>query len=191
MNQFRRSSGEEAIDPQTALQAAKQIIGKAEAEGKKAAVAGGMAMQIFGFTRATKDVDVVASDSLALKSLRPLEFGGHIYSVRVGEKDIEVDWIVRSDDKRLVYEAALDNAEMTEHGFPVITPEWMVILKYLAGRGKDHIDLMWLLQQPELVAREKVIAIIESLMGSMAFWAKQDMESVFMEADFRKQKEKS
>jgi hypothetical protein len=189
MNQFRRSSGEEAIDPQVALQAAGQVIGKAEAEGKRAAVAGGLAMQIFGFTRATKDVDVVASDYLALVSKRQLEFGGRIYSVRVGDKEIEVDWIVRTDDKKLVYEAALDNAEMTEYGFPIITPEWMVILKYLAGRGKDHIDLMWLLQQPGLVVREKVISIIESLMGPTAFWAKQDMESAFMEADFRKQRE--
>ena len=66
----------------------------------------------------------------------------------------------------------------------------MVILKYLAGHGKDHIDLMWLLQQPGLVVRENVIAIVEKLMGPMAFWAKQDMEFVFMEADFRRQKEK-
>jgi hypothetical protein len=190
MNQFRRSSKEEAIDPQAALEVARQIIGKAEAEGKKAAVAGGLAMQIFGFTRATRDVDVVASDVLDLESTQRLEFGGCIYSVRIGDKDIEVDWIVRADDKKPVYDAALDNAEMTDHKFPIITPEWMVILKYLGGRGKDHIDLMWLLQQPGLVARQKVIAIVETLMGPMAFWAKQDMESVFTEADFRKQKEK-
>jgi hypothetical protein len=190
VNQFRRSSGEEAIDPQAALQVAKQVIAEAEAAGQRAALAGGMAMQLYGFTRATKDVDVVASDYLSLKAHEPLEFGGRIYKVRVGEKEIEVDWIVRSDDKRLVYEAALAGAEMTEHGFPIITPEWMVILKYLAGRGKDHIDLMWLLQQPGLVSREKVISLVESLMGSTAFWAKQDMESVFMEADFRKQREK-
>lgn len=190
MKHFHRSSGEGAIDPESALKAAKQIISKAESEGKRAAVAGGLAMQIFGFTRATKDVDVIASDSLALPAKRELEFGGQIYMVVVDQKEIEVDWIVRSDDKKLVYEAALDHAEMTDYGFPIITPEWMVILKYLAGRGKDHIDLMWLLQQPELVGREKVISIIDSLMGPMAFWAKQDMESVFTEADFRKQKEK-
>ena len=70
MNQFRRSSAEEAIDPQAALQAARQVIRQAEAEGKKAAVAGGLAMQVFGFTRATSDVDVVASDSLSLTSRR-------------------------------------------------------------------------------------------------------------------------
>jgi len=190
MNQFRRSSGEEAIDPQAALQAARELVSRALSEGRKAAVAGGLAMQVFGFTRATKDVDVVASSELTLTPKRQLEFGGQIYSVRIGDVEIEVDWIVRTDDKKPVYDAALDDAEMTEYGFPIITPEWMVILKYLAGRGKDHIDLTWLLQQPGLVSREKVLSLIESLMGPMAFWAKQDMESVFMEADFRKQREK-
>lgn len=190
MNQFRRSSGDDAIDPQLALAVAKKVAAAAVAEGKRAAIAGGLAMQLYGFTRATKDIDVVASDTIGFTAEQQLEFGGQIYKVRIGDKEIEVDWIVRADDKRMVYEAALADAEMTEHGFPIITPEWMVILKYLAGRGKDYIDLMWLLQQPGLVSRERIISMIESLMGPMAFWAKQDMESVFMEADFRKQREK-
>ena len=190
MNQFSRSNGEKAISPEAALEAAMRVITMAEEEGKRAAVAGGLAMQIFGFTRATKDVDIVASEELELDPERRLEFGGHVYLVRVGDKDIEVDWIVRSDDKRTVYEAALLDAEMTEYGFPIITPEWMIILKYLAGRGKDHMDLMWLLQEPGLVNREKVIALVESLMGPMAFWPKQDLESVFMEADFMKERDR-
>jgi hypothetical protein len=188
MKQFSRSNGDESINPKAALEAAKQAIAKAAEEGTQAAVAGGLAMQIFGFTRATQDVDIVASGALALESRGPLEFGGCVYSVRVEGQDIEVDWMVRSDDRRPVYEAALRDAEMTEYGFPVISPEWMVVLKYLAGRGKDHIDLMWLLQEPELVDREKVIAMVEELMGPMAFWAKRDLESVFMEADFLKRK---
>ena len=122
MDQYRRASVEEVIDPKAALQAAKQIIGMAEAEGKKAAVAGGMAMQMFGFTRATKDVDVVASDNLTLQSKRQLEFGGQVYAVRVDDAEIEVDWIVRADDKKLVYDTALHHAEMTEHGFPSSRP---------------------------------------------------------------------
>ena len=146
-------------------------------------------MQLFGFTRATKDVDIVASKLLDRESVDELAFGGQIYILPIGGVAVEVDWIVRADDKKVVYEAALSNAEMTEHGFPIITPEWMVILKYLAGRGKDQIDLMWLLQEPELVNRERVIAIVEELMGPMAFWAKQDLKAVFLEADFRNEKE--
>jgi hypothetical protein len=184
MDQFRRSDREQAIDPRLAREAARQVIAQAAAEGTPAAVAGGLAMQIFGFTRATKDVDIVAAAALAGEAGAPLEFGGHIYTVRVGDCEVEVDWIVRADDKQMVYAAALADAALTEHGFPIITPEWMVILKYLAGRGKDHLDLIWLLQQPELVARDKVMALVERLMGPVAFWARRDMESVFREADF-------
>jgi len=190
MNLFRKSSVDKAIDPVLALKAAKQIYLKAKTQGTKAAVAGGLAMQIYGFTRATKDIDVVASGLLDIVSSETLEFGGEIYRFPLEESSVEIDWIVRSDDKKLIYEEALKNAEMTEHGFPVITPEWMVLIKYLAGRGKHQIDLMWLLQEPAIVDRGMVIKIVEDLMGPMAFWAKQDLESVFAEADFRAEREK-
>ncbi len=189
MTPFKRSSEIQAIDPDLALKAARQMVGIAERHGTKAAIAGGLAMQIFGFTRATKDVDIVASAKLDLKSEESLQFGGNIYHVQVEGKSVEVDWIVRSDDKKMVYHAALESAEMTEHGFPIITPEWMVILKYLAGRGKDHTDLIWLLSEQGLVDRNAVFGHVEKLMGPMAFWAKQDMGSAFAEADFLKEKE--
>ena len=191
MNSFRRSSGNEALAPEIALEAAKQIYQKAQKQGKKAAVAGGLAMQIFGFTRATKDVDLVASSLLNITSDHKLDFGGEVYLLQIQGKDVEIDWIVRNDDKKLVYDAALENAEMTDHGFPIITPEWMVLLKYLSGRGKDEMDLMWLLREEGLVDRDKVIKIVEELMGTMAFWAKEDLKSVFLEADFLNERDKN
>ena len=50
----------------------------------------------------------------------------------------------------------------------VISPAWMVILKYIAGRGKDQIDLLWLLQQPELVKRDEVRKLMIATMGEKA-----------------------
>ncbi|MBN1516929.1 hypothetical protein JXA32_10220 [Candidatus Sumerlaeota bacterium] len=190
MDTFRRSSGDKAIDPALALKAAQQIYQKAAEEGKRAAMAGGLAMQLFGFTRATKDIDMIASDELDLPADERLEFGGAIYQLEIDGTRVEIDWIVRADDKRLVYEAALEAAEMTEHGAPIITPEWMVLLKYLAGRGKDHMDLLWLLQEDGLVNRDQVMANIEKLMGAVAFWAKEDLKAAFKEADFMKERDK-
>jgi len=188
---FKRSSGDRAIDPELALRAAREMCERASREGKNAAIAGGLAMQVFGFTRATRDVDIVASDRLDLESGETLEFGGEIYRLEIEGQSVEIDWIVRSDDKKIVYEAALEAAEMTEYGVPIITPEWMVLLKYLAGRGKDHMDLLWLLREENLVDRDKVMRLIEGLMGPMAFWAKQDLKSAFMEADFLSEKDKA
>jgi hypothetical protein len=189
VNQFRKSSRDHAIDPELAIKAAKMVCDIAQKSGKKAAIAGGLAMQIFGFTRATKDVDIVASAPIDLSSDRSLEFGGCIYKLSIDGKDVEIVWIVRSDDKKMVYEAALESAEMTDYGFPIITPEWMVLLKYLAGRGKDTMDLLWLLREPNLVDRKKVITIVDALMGPAAFWPIHDLKAVFMEADFMKKRD--
>ena len=149
-------------------------------------------MHVYGFTRATVDVDFIAAARLPLRAARDLEMGGEAYNVQSAEqKEIEVDWIVRDDDKKEVYEAALAGAVSTEKGLPIITPEWMVILKYLAGRGKDQIDLMWLLREEGLVDRELVKQHISSLFGRYAFWPLADMDNLFLEADVMKARDQN
>lgn len=141
-------------------------------------------MQIYGFTRATKDVDFVASELLPLARKRRLNFGGEAYSVKVGEKEIEVGWIVRDDDQQEVYESALRDAVTIEpEGLPIITPEWMVIVKNFAARGKDYLDLLWLLRQPDLVNRNLVEKHIKKLFGRLAFAILSDLQSLYLEAD--------
>ncbi len=145
------SSGADAISTEQGLAAASEVLRLAIEHDVDCALCGGIAMQIYGFTRATRDVDFVASELLPLQRKRRLNFGGEAYGIKVGKKEIEIDWIVRDDDKREVYESALEDSVVIEpEGLPIITPEWMVILKHLAGRGKDHLDLLWLLRQPEL-----------------------------------------
>jgi len=62
---------------------------------------------------------------------------------------------LRRDKYKTIYNQALtDSAELK--GWKILTPEWLVILKYIAGRGKDRLDLLWLLQQKDLVNRRKV-----------------------------------
>jgi hypothetical protein len=67
----------------------------------------------------------------------------------------------------------------------------MVILKYLAGRGKDQIDLMWLLREEGLVDRAQVEQHIKSLFGQYAFWPLADMENLFLEADVMKARDQN
>jgi hypothetical protein len=59
----------------------------------------------------------------------------------------------------------------------------MVVLKHLAGRGKDHLDCVWLLRQDGLVDRAALIALLRSALGRHAFWAIKDMENLMLEAD--------
>lgn len=51
---------------------------------------------------------------------------------------------------------ALADALEIENGIRIVSPEWLVILKHLSGRPKDQLDLIWLLQESDLVNREQV-----------------------------------
>ncbi len=87
----------------------------------------------------------------------------------VGRKDVPVDWIVRNDDVEVYYQQALEDATDTEFGFPLITPEWLVILKYIAGRFRDQQDAVFLLKQKGLVDRRSVKTLITKTGGRPAW----------------------
>ena len=166
------------------LKAAAIIMKQAQKEGIACALAGGIAMHVYGYQRATKDVDMLASAVLDLAPEQKLSFGGQSYLVQVGERKIVVDVIVRDDFFRNFYEAALADAQPLPDGLRVIIPEWMVILKFLARRGKDILDLLWLLKEPGLVDRNKVTLLLEQVMGKTgAQVALAGLEAFYVQAE--------
>jgi hypothetical protein len=179
----------QAITTEIGKKAAAMAIHEAHQKGLRAALCGGLAMHLYGFTRATQDVNIICEDFLERSYDRPLSFGGAAYLIEVEDQQVEVDWIVREDDKKIFYEEALLHILSTEEGLPVLAPEMLVIIKHLAGRGKDHMDCVWLLRQDGLVNREKMIGIVKKIMGSFAFWAIQDLESLILEADLMRAKD--
>lgn len=149
----RKKNGSTTIDTETGLTALEQVAATAEKENAKWALIGGIAMHIYGSDRMTSDVDVISEKILSLEAERPLGFGGERYRSKVGEKDVAVDWIVRKDEAKIFYTAALHDATEIA-GVPIVTPEWLVILKYLAGRFKDQQDGVFLLKKKGLVNRK-------------------------------------
>lgn len=189
LERLRRQSAPESqsISTQQGLDAVAIIAAQAQAQGVAYALAGGLALHLYGFTRATKDVDLVASELLNLLAKEQLSFGGATYQVQVGERLIDVDWIVRDDFFREFYVNALRDAIVTEQGLPILTPEWLVILKYIARRGKDKIDLEWLLQQTGLVDREQVKQHIIEVMGEKAaVFPLAELDEIFQRADLNR-----
>jgi len=173
-----------AISTKEGLEAALVIVEHARKQGIQWALAGGIAMHLYGYLRATQDVDMLASSVLGIESDRKLSFGGESYPVRIGERKILVDVIVRDDFFRNIYDAALRDAQTIEDGWRIVTPEWMTVLKYLAGRGKDQMDLLWLLQQPGLVDRGKVSQLLEGATDKTAAEiALRGLEPFFVQAD--------
>ena len=136
-----------------AAQKAGQIAAQEEIEW---AVAGGLAMHFYGSPRMTKDVDIIASKHLSLIPDHPLSFGGSSYTLQIGKYAVQIDWIVRSDGYQEFYRKALQAAISLPNGLQVVTPEWLVILKFNAGRQKDLDDIVFLLKQEKLVDRTLV-----------------------------------
>ncbi len=172
------------ISTEDGLAAAEIIFKQAEKEGVTCALAGGIAMHLYGYLRATHDVDMLASKNLNLPFEEKLSFGGLSHSVQVGARKITVDVIVRDDLFRDFYEAALKDARRNQEGWLIIKPEWMVILKFMAGRSKDILDLLWMLREPGLVDRGKVAQSLEQVLGKLgAEAALRGLENYYVQAE--------
>ena len=150
------------ISTDTGVEAAQQIGLLATKEEIEWALAGGLAMHLYGSPRNTKDVDIIASKQLSLTPQHRLSFGGSSYILQVGRYVVQIDWIVRNDGYERFYRAALQEAIGLPNGLRIVTPEWLVILKFNAGRQKDLDDIVFLLRQEKLIERsivkQKVIA---------------------------------
>jgi hypothetical protein len=143
------------LDTESAMEAIEFVGNLADEKGIDWAICGGIAMAIYGSPRNTKDVDLIASQILPLEITRNLSFGGHRYSIKTKKRTVEVDWIKRFDRWRDLYQAALKDAVEIK-GYRVVTPEWLVLLKWFANRYKDQEDAVYLLRQKGLVNRRKV-----------------------------------
>jgi hypothetical protein len=157
------------IDSETALKALKAVSKNADKKKIPWALVGGVAMSFYGSPRLTQDVDVISSATVGIKAERKLGFGGERYRTKVGNKNVAVDWIVRDDTAKKFYEKALTEATEVS-GLPIITPEWLVILKYIAGRFKDQQDGVFLLKKKKLVDRKLIRKKIIETAGP-EFWA--------------------
>ena len=118
------------------------------------ALAGGLAVILYGSDRMTRDVDIIASRLLPpkLKVAGRLRQGGERYVIETNKRVTNVDWIIRNDDFKAMFQEALAEAVKIQN-IPVLTPEWLVILKFVAGRFKDQEDAVFLLSRPHLVDR--------------------------------------
>lgn len=128
---------------------------------------GGLAMQHYGSDRLTGDVDFVArSVPPALAPIGPLTFGGVQTETPGG---VPVDFIVRDDGYAELYEEALAvSPKNSQLGVRVVLPEYLVAMKMVAGRGKDLLDLEFLLQQEGLVDLARARAIVLKHLGRYA-----------------------
>ncbi len=185
------SSVKDSIPTEVGVKAARKVADIAGENNIEIALAGGIAMHIYGFTRATTDVDMLAQSVLPLTAKREIDFGGEGYEIEVDERNIPVDVIVRDDKLAKIYKAALTQAKMTDLGIKIVSPEWLVVMKHFSPRAKDKIDLTWLLQEEGLVDRKMIEENLTNAIGDdAAFYVVADLGSDYDYADFLKVREK-
>ncbi len=159
------------ISGDDALQAIDVVRKMAVENDVEWAVCGGIAMAIYGSPRLTKDVDIIASKRLPLEKERiigHLKQGGEHFIVKTETREVPIDWILRNDDFKVFYQAALKDAVMIDN-IPILTPEWLVVLKFIAGRFKDQEDAVYLLREKGLVDRAKIRELIIKVFGENAW----------------------
>ena len=149
------------LDTESATAAIKTVAKIADENAVEWALVGGLAMAIYGSDRTTKDVDIIADKLLPLENVGRLRQGGERYIIKTGKKAVAVDWIIRKDEFKELFQTALKEA-VKINDVPILTAEWLVILKFLAGRFKDQEDAVFLLSRKGLVNRalikEKIVA---------------------------------
>ncbi len=157
------------IGPDQINEAIQMVEELAHEQNFTAALAGGVAMQVYGSDRMTNDVDFVLDEMPTsvggLRKVLPLGFGGTRY---VTPKGAKVDLIVRNDEYAKLFEDAIANVIATPEGIPIVSPEHLTAMKLAAGRDKDKLDLEWLLSAEGLVDVRKARGIIYRFMGRFA-----------------------
>ncbi len=174
------STGHTVLAPTELNQAAQRVMMFARQQGVRAAIAGGYAMQAYGSTRLTSDLDIVAAGALVALKVGPLlSFGGYQTTV----DNVPVDIILRDDDFAPLYAEALTRAARTTElpgKLPTITPPYLALMKMVAGRSKDMDDIARLIAGGlDVVATRK---IARRLLGA---YAAIDFDSIVQEAKWR------
>jgi len=179
------------LDEESATQAIKTIAELAKANGIDWALVGGLAMALYGSDRNTKVIDIIATKLLPLENQGRLKQGGERYNIRTDKRVVTVAWIIRNDEfKSLFQEALKESVKIGD--VPVLTSEWLVILKFIAGRFKDQEDAVFLLSRKGLVNREIIKEKIIKLFGKAAWGsAKHGYQRWFDIADGRTREERN
>lgn len=177
------------IDEQSATEAIQSVAVVSEQNDVSWALVGGLAMAIYGSDRTTKDIDIIADKLLPLEKIGELRQGGERYLIKTSKKEVAVDWIIRKDEfQKLFAEALKESVKIND--VPVIMPEWLVILKFIAGRFKDQEDAVFLLSRKDLVNRNLIKEKITNLFGKAAWGlAKHGYQRWFDLADGRSREE--
>lgn len=156
----------------------QEVIPKLEANY---ALVGGLAVHHYVPSRSTQDLDfaMVTSSVAEMKKLFPDgKMATLVFTVNIDGVDLD---FLLSDDFPWNKEAIINSGESSMLGFPVkvVTPEYLVLYKMKASRGRDIDDIKALVKLDGVV--EKAKHLIDKHMGQQDV---EDFEQLILESDF-------
>ena len=160
------------LDPARIEAALTEAADVAKKGRVKVALAGGVALQLYGSDRFTADLDLVADRYPSdIKRRDVLTFGG----VRTALSGVPVDFIVRDDQYADLYDEAIERAQRVAGvPVPVVTLPYLAAMKMAAGRGKDEQDLHFILSRPGVSYR----AIREVIARHLGPYAGDELDAI-------------
>jgi len=172
------------LSTETLDRVANEMTRLARRQKVKAAVVGGLAMQIYGSDRLTMDVDFIADRLVeGLAERGKIAFGG---AKLVSPDGAPVDWIVRNDAYGSLYAEALGKAEKVQgQGYLVVTLPYLAAMKMAARRPKDNLDLEEILLSGALAAKPARAIILRHL----GEYAAEEFDDLVHHAQWRKNRE--
>jgi hypothetical protein len=137
------------LAPEVLDEAAEEFFELARRDGIHTALVGGRAFQLYGSDRLTGDIDIASYSAFGdLPEESLLRIGGFKTHASNGTP---ADIIIRDDDYAALFEASIDDCvKLDNYPWPVASPEYLAAMKMVAGRGKDTVDLEWLILSGEL-----------------------------------------
>ena len=156
------------LDDESATEAIQTVAAIADANGVNWALVGGLAMAVYGEDCKSKNIAVIADKLLPLENKGLLRQCGERYLIKTHKKEVAVDWIIRNDEFKKLFQIALDEA-VKINDVPILSPEWLVILKFIAGRFKDQEDAVFLLSRKDLVNRNQIKLHMVRVVGAPAW----------------------
>jgi len=171
------------LGPEQIEGALDEVAELADHSGAQVALIGGVALQLYGSDRMTKDIDFVGD----------VEFEGLIEPGRVGiggfkgktSNGVQVDVLIGGDYPSL-RTATLENAEEVA-GLPVRVArlEHILALKLVAGRQKDELDIktMLMLGNADLELTREIIG------EHVGKYAVGDFDSFVIEVAWRQKRD--
>ena len=141
-----------------------EVLALASPAGVRVVLIGGAAMQHYGSSRRTTNVDFATAAAIGgLAEGDPLAFGGYASTAPCG---VPVNIVVRSDKYAGLYAQAVATAmQVASLAAPVVRPEELAAMKMVAARDRDAIDFDHLIRAG-VANLDRAVTLIEEHLGS-------------------------